>query len=190
MVSPSKKQRQDESRKEAKNAAIKKRRAKAKQQPTHDAPPATPPLSLRHGASPRPQPLTLSRVERAPAHSDCCLQVGASGCPRRFARRLICGRIVVGFVCQVLSHCICNLVYEICALLCFSCRGSILQPGAEGGWQQRGLCICAMYLCQNERSDKSSDRELALFQIYKRNTHTFLLCPFCPCLRLQFVGIL
>ena len=148
------------------------------------------PLFLRHGASPRPQPLTLSRVERAPAHSDRCLQVGASGCPRRFARRLICGRIVVGFVCQVLSHCICNLVYEICALLCFCCRGSILQPGAEDGWQQRGLCICAMYLCQNERSDKSSDRELALFQIYKRNTHTFLLCPFCPCLRLQFVGIL
>ena len=41
-----------------------------------------------------PRPLTLSRVERAPAHSDRCLQVGASGCPRRFARRLICGRIV------------------------------------------------------------------------------------------------
>ena len=52
-----------------------------------------------------PRPLTLSRVERAPAHSDRCLQVGASGCPRRFARRLICGRIVVGFVCQVLTHC-------------------------------------------------------------------------------------
>ena len=148
------------------------------------------PLFLRHGASPRPQPLTLSRVERAPAHSDRCLQVGASGCPRRFARRLVCGRIVVGFVCQVLSHCICNLVYEICALLCVYRRGSILQPGAEDGWHQRDLCICAMYLCQNERSDKSSDRELALFQIYKRNTHTFLLCPFCPCLRLQFVGIL
>ena len=114
------------------------------------------PLFLRHGAPP-----PASTPHLVPAHSDRCLQVGASGCPRRFARRLICGRIVVGLVCQVLSHCICNLVYEICALLCFSCRGSILQPGAEGGWQQRGLCICAMYLCQNERSDKSSDRELA-----------------------------
>ena len=65
---------------------------------------------------------------------------------------------------------VCNLVYEICALLCFCCRGSILQPDAEDGWQQRGLCDCAVCLCQNERSDKSSDRELALFQIYKRNT--------------------
>ena len=44
------------------------------------------------------------------------------------------------------------------------------QPDAEDGWQQRGLCDCAVCLCQNERSDKSSDRELPLFQIYKRNT--------------------
>ena len=76
---------------------------KGNQQPAHDDPPATPP-PLPSSRCP-PRPLTLSRVERAPAHSDRCLQVGASGCPRRFARRLICGRIVVGFVCQVLTHC-------------------------------------------------------------------------------------
>ena len=36
------------------------------------------------------------------------------------------------------------------------------QPDAEDGWQQRGLCVidCAVCLCQNERSEKSSDREL------------------------------
>merc|ERR1712195_462310 len=59
MVSPSKKQRQDESRKEVKNAANKKRRAKAKQQPTHDAPPATPP----------PLPSSRSAPPVAPADS-------------------------------------------------------------------------------------------------------------------------
>ena len=34
------------------------------------------------------------------------------------------------------------------------------QPDAEDGRQQRGLCDCAVCVCQNESSDKSSDREL------------------------------
>ena len=43
---------------------------------------------------------------------------------------------------------VCNLVYEICALRCFCCR-SILQPDAEDGWQQRGLCDCDVCLCHD-----------------------------------------
>ena len=62
---------------DVKKEKLRQKRAKAKQQPAHDDPPATPP-PLSSSRCP-PRPLTLSRVERAPAHSDRCLQVGASG---------------------------------------------------------------------------------------------------------------
>ena len=36
------------------------------------------------------------------------------------------------------------------------------QPDAKDGRQQRGLCDCAVCLCENEGSAKLRDRELAL----------------------------
>ena len=70
------------------------------------------------------------------------------------------------------------------------------QPDAEDGRQQRGLCDCAVCLCENEGSAKLRDRELALGLGFKSTKeipiHFFsaLVCIDLDFLRLQFVGYL
>ena len=59
------------------------------------------------------------------------------------------------------------------------------QPDAEDGRQQRGLCDCAVCLCENEESDKLRDRELTLGLGFKSTKE--LPIHFFSALRLQLI---
>ena len=70
-----------------------------------------------------------------------------------------------------------------------------MQPDAEDGRQQRGLCDRVVCLCENEESAKLRDRELALglgFKSTKEIPIRFffaLVCINLDFMRLQFVVI-